>query len=203
MGAHRPAYIVIFVVASLVATGVFRFVQPRGRGGPLPDRHRDADPNHRRHGRARPGAAGRPSRRYGDVAHAVVGRYAAAPILADQYLDPRSLEATPGQRTFGFGARRPAPGRVRPAGRRRRGWPAAQGAGSASSRPQGVAGRAGREGGWMTPAKGGHWLAEVCLKGLSWSTLEERLANAAAPGAPPRARAKGRGCRRTRARRRR
>ena len=29
MGAHRPAYIAIFVVASLVAAGVYWFAQPR------------------------------------------------------------------------------------------------------------------------------------------------------------------------------
>ena len=42
---------------------------------------------------------------------AVVGQYAAAPILAGQYLDTRALETTPGQRTFGFGAALP-PGHV-------------------------------------------------------------------------------------------
>jgi Flp pilus assembly protein CpaB len=35
---------------------------------------------------------------------AVVGRYASVPILAGQDVDLRVLEASPGQRTFGFGA---------------------------------------------------------------------------------------------------
>jgi len=34
----------------------------------------------------------------------VVGRYASVPILAGQDVDLRTLEANPGQRTFGFGA---------------------------------------------------------------------------------------------------
>ena len=111
MGAHRPAYIVIFVVASLVATGVFWFAQPRAEAV-----------------RARTDIAVLtpitadmvelvqvpPAARPADAAtslDAVVGQYAAAPILAGQYLDTRSLEATPGQRTFGFGAALP-PGHV-------------------------------------------------------------------------------------------
>ncbi len=35
---------------------------------------------------------------------AVVGRYAAVPILAGQDVDLRTLESTPGERAFGFGA---------------------------------------------------------------------------------------------------
>ena len=35
---------------------------------------------------------------------AVVGRYAALPILAGQDVDGRAIEATPGSRAFGFGA---------------------------------------------------------------------------------------------------
>jgi Flp pilus assembly protein CpaB len=111
MGAHRPAYIAIFVAASLVAAGVFWFAQPRAEAV-----------------RARtdiPVFAAitaemvelvqvAPASRPADAAtslDAVVGQYAAAPILAGQYLDTRSLEATPGQRTFGFGAALP-PGHV-------------------------------------------------------------------------------------------
>ena len=111
MGAHRPAYIAIFVVASLVAAGVFWFAQPRAEAV-----------------RARTDIAVLtpitadmvelvqvpPAARPADAAtslDAVVGQYAAAPILAGQYLDTRSLEATPGQRTFGFGAALP-PGHV-------------------------------------------------------------------------------------------
>lgn len=111
MGAHRPAYIAIFVVASLVAAGVFWFAQPRAEAV-----------------RARTDIAVLtpitadmvelvqvpPAARPADAAtslDSVVGQYAAAPILAGQYLDTRSLEATPGQRTFGFGAALP-PGHV-------------------------------------------------------------------------------------------
>jgi Flp pilus assembly protein CpaB len=107
MGAHRPAYIVIFAVASLIAAGVFWFAQPRAEAV-----------------RARTDIAVltpitvdmvelvqvAPAARPADAAtslDAVVGQYAAAPILAGQYLDTRSLEATPGQRTFGFGAALP------------------------------------------------------------------------------------------------
>jgi Flp pilus assembly protein CpaB len=111
MGAHRPPYIVIFVVARLVAAGVFWFAQPRAEAV-----------------RARTDIAVLtaitadmvelvqvpPAARPADAAtslEAVVGQYAAAPIPAGQYLDTRSLEATPGQRTFGFGAALP-PGHV-------------------------------------------------------------------------------------------
>lgn len=108
MGAHRPAYIAIFVAASLVAAGVFWFAQPRSEAV-----------------RARTDipvltaittdmvelVTVPPASRPADAAtslDAVVGQYAAAPILAGQYLDTRSLEATPGARTFGFGAALPA-----------------------------------------------------------------------------------------------
>ncbi len=111
MGAHRPAYIAIFVAASLVAAGVYWFAQPRAEAV-----------------RARADVPVLtqitadmvelvqvpPAARPADAAtslDAVVGQYAAAPILAGQYLDTRALETTPGQRTFGFGAALP-PGHV-------------------------------------------------------------------------------------------
>jgi len=111
MGAHRPAYIVIFVAASLVAAGVYWFAQPRAEAV-----------------RARADipvltaitadlvelVQVPPAARPADAAtslDAVIGQYAAAPILAGQYLDTRALETTPGQRTFGFGAALP-PGHV-------------------------------------------------------------------------------------------
>lgn len=107
MGAHRPAYIAIFVAASLVAAGVYWFAQPRAEAV-----------------RARADVPVLtqitadmvelvqvpPAARPADAAtslDAVVGQYAASPILAGQYLDTRALEATPGQRTFGFGAALP------------------------------------------------------------------------------------------------
>jgi len=111
MGAHRPAYIAIFVTASLVAAGVYWFAQPRAEAV----RARTDIPV------LTPITADMvelvqvpPAARPADVAtslDAVVGQYAAAPILAGQYLDSRALEATPGQRTFGFGAAVP-PGHV-------------------------------------------------------------------------------------------
>lgn len=111
MGSHRAAYIAIFVAASLVGAGVYWFAQPRAAAV-----------------RARADIAVLtpitpdmvelvelpPAARPADVATslgAVVGQYAAAPILAGQYLDTRALESIPGERTFGFGAALPA-GRV-------------------------------------------------------------------------------------------
>ena len=111
MGAHRPAYVAIFIAASLVAAAVYWFAQPRAEAV-----------------RARTDipvltlitsdmvelVQVPPAARPGEVAtslEAVVGQYAAVPVLAGQYLDTRALEATPGQRTFGFGAPLP-PGHV-------------------------------------------------------------------------------------------
>ena len=104
MRARRTVYIVIFLVASVVAAGVYYLAQPRVelvraradiavltqitsdmvelvRVSPL-----DAPPNSAR------------------SLDAVVGRYAALPILAGQDVDGRAIEATPGSRAFGFGA---------------------------------------------------------------------------------------------------
>jgi pilus assembly protein CpaB len=111
MRARRTVYIVIFLVASVVAAGVYYLAQPRQelvrarsdipvltqitgdmvelvRVSPL-----DAPPNTVR------------------SVDAVVGRYAALPILAGQDVDARAIEATPGSRAFGFGAPL-APGQV-------------------------------------------------------------------------------------------
>ena len=104
MRARRTVYIVIFLLASVVAAGVYYLAQPRlelvrarsdiavltqittdmvelVRVSPL-----DAPPNTAR------------------SLDAVVGRYAALPILAGQDVDARAIEATPGSRAFGFGA---------------------------------------------------------------------------------------------------
>jgi pilus assembly protein CpaB len=108
MGARRPVYIAIFVAASLVAAGVYWFAQPRAEAV-----------------RARSDVPVLtqitadmielvqvpPAARPADAAtslDAVIGQYAAAPILAGQYLDTRTLETTPGERTFGFSAPLPA-----------------------------------------------------------------------------------------------
>lgn len=111
MRARRTVYIVIFLVASVVAAGVYYLAQPRlelvrarsdipvlsqitsdmvelVRVSPL-----DAPPNSAR------------------SLDAVVGHYAALPILAGQDVDSRAIETTPGSRAFGFGAPL-APGEV-------------------------------------------------------------------------------------------
>ncbi len=104
MRARRTVYIVIFLVSSIVAAGVYYLAQPRlelvrarsdipvltqitadmvelVRVSPL-----DAPANTAR------------------SLDGVVGRYAALPILAGQDVDARAIETTPGSRAFGFGA---------------------------------------------------------------------------------------------------
>ncbi|MEP6468181.1 MAG: RcpC/CpaB family pilus assembly protein [Chloroflexota bacterium] len=104
MRTNRGAYVAIFVVASLVAAGVYYLAQPR------------ADVV-----RARADIAVltlvtadmvevvrvSPGDRSDDAATSiadVVGQYAAMPILAGQFVDRRALESTPGAQAFGFGA---------------------------------------------------------------------------------------------------
>lgn len=111
MSGHRTAYIAIFVVASLVAAAVYYLAQPRAEAvrartdipifAPI-----TADMVELVHV---PPAA-RPANASTSVDD-VVGRYAAMPILAGQYVDTRALESTPGERSFGFGAAVP-PGHV-------------------------------------------------------------------------------------------
>ncbi len=104
MRIRRTVYLAVFALASLVAAGAYWLAQPRTsivrattdvpaltqvtadmvelvRVSPL-----DAPPD----------AAG--------SLDAVVGQYAALPILAGQDVDTRALEATPGAQAFGFGA---------------------------------------------------------------------------------------------------
>jgi pilus assembly protein CpaB len=104
MRVRRAAYLAVFVVASLVAAGAYWLAQPRTavvratadipamtqvtadmvelvRVSPLdaaPDTARSLD--------------------------AVVGQFAAVPILSGQDLDARALEAVPGSQAYGFGA---------------------------------------------------------------------------------------------------
>ena len=111
MRTNRGAYVAIFVVASLVAAGVYYLAQPRAEVV-----------------RARADIAVltpvtadmvevirvSPGDRSADAATSieeVVGQYAAMPILAGQFVDRRALESTPGAHTFGFGAPLP-PGHV-------------------------------------------------------------------------------------------
>jgi Flp pilus assembly protein CpaB len=111
MRTNRGAYVAIFVVASLVAAGVYYLAQPRAEVV-----------------RARADIAVltpvtadlvevvrvSPGDRSADAATSieeVVGQYAAMPILAGQFVDRRALESTPGAHAFGFGAPLP-PGHV-------------------------------------------------------------------------------------------
>ena len=104
MRVRRTPYVLVFLVAGLVAGGVYLFDQPRVEivratvdvpvltqlTGDMVETIRvspaDAPPNAAR------------------SADEVVGSYAAIPILAGQTVDRRSLEQTPGERAFGFGA---------------------------------------------------------------------------------------------------
>jgi len=111
MGAHRPAYVAIFIAASLVAAGVYWFAQPRAEAvralvdiPVLTPITADMVELVQVAPAARPAAVA-------TSIDLVVGQYASVPILAGQYLDSRALETTPGQRTFGFGAPLP-PGYV-------------------------------------------------------------------------------------------
>jgi Flp pilus assembly protein CpaB len=111
MRTNRGAYVAVFVVASLVAAGVYYLAQSRAEAV-----------------RARDDIAVltaitadmvevvrvSPGDRSADAATSVddvVGQYAAVPILAGQFVDRRALESTPGARSFGFGAPLP-PGHV-------------------------------------------------------------------------------------------
>jgi Flp pilus assembly protein CpaB len=111
MRTNRGAYVAIFLVASLVAAGVYYLAQPRTEVV-----------------RARADIAVltpvtadmvevvrvSPGDRSTDAATSieeVVGQYAAMPILAGQLVDRRALESTPGAHAFGFGAPLP-PGHV-------------------------------------------------------------------------------------------
>ena len=111
MRTNRGAYVAIFVVASLVAAGVYYLTQPR------------AEVVRARHDIAILSAITAdmvelvrvsPGDRPADAATSiddVIGQYAAMPILAGQFVDHRALESTPGAQAFGFGAPLP-PGYV-------------------------------------------------------------------------------------------
>jgi Flp pilus assembly protein CpaB len=111
MRTNRTAYVAIFVVASLFAASVYYLAQPRGEVV----RARDdiaaltaisADMVET----VRVGPGDRSANAATSI-DAVVGQYAALPILAGQVVDRRALEATPGAQAFGFGAPLP-PGHV-------------------------------------------------------------------------------------------
>lgn len=108
MRTNRAAYVAVFVVASLVAAGTFWIAQPRTEAvrarsdiPVLTPISADMVELVQVPSGARPADAAA-------SLDAVVGRYAAMPVLAGQYVDSRALETTPGERTFGFGAPLPA-----------------------------------------------------------------------------------------------
>lgn len=111
MRARRTVYVVVFAVASLVAASLYYLAQPRvevvrARADIAVLTQINADMVEVV--RVSPLDAPANSARALD---AVVGRYAALPILAGQDVDTRSVEVTPGSRAFGFGAPL-APGEV-------------------------------------------------------------------------------------------
>jgi Flp pilus assembly protein CpaB len=111
MRTNRGAYVAIFVVASLVAAGVYYLTQPRADVVRARDYIAVLSPitaDMVELVRVSPGD--RPA----DAATSiddVIGQYAAMPILAGQFVDHRALESTPGAQVFGFGAPLP-PGYV-------------------------------------------------------------------------------------------
>ncbi len=111
MRVRRAPYIVVFLVAGLVAGGVYLFAQPRTQvvratvDVPVLTRI-TADMVETI--RVSPADAPPDAARSADE---VIGSYAALPILAGQTVDSRALERTPGERALGFGAPL-APGQV-------------------------------------------------------------------------------------------
>jgi Flp pilus assembly protein CpaB len=101
---RRSAYIVVFLVAALGAGVLAYLAQPRteivrARSNIAVLAPITADMLEVI--RVSPGDAAAQTARSLD---AVVGRYAATPVLAGQDVDLRTLEDNPGQRVFGFGA---------------------------------------------------------------------------------------------------
>lgn len=108
MRTNRGAYVAIFVVASLVASGVYYLAQPRAEVVRAREDIAVLSPitsDMVELVRVSPGD--RPA----DAATSiddVIGQYAAMPILAGQFVDRRALESTPGAQAFGFGAPLPS-----------------------------------------------------------------------------------------------
>jgi len=108
MRVNRGAYVVTFLLAGIVAAGVFVFAQPRAEivraRVDIPVLTQiSADMVET----VRVSPADAPATAVGSL-NDVVGRYAALPILAGQTVDQRALERTPGERALGFGAALPA-----------------------------------------------------------------------------------------------
>ena len=104
MRVRRTPYIVVFLLAGLVAGGVYLFAQPRAEivratvdVPVLTQITSDMVETIRVSPADAPADAAR-------SADEVVGTYAALPILAGETVDRRALERTPGERALGFGA---------------------------------------------------------------------------------------------------
>ena len=104
MRVRRTPYIVVFLLAGLVAGGVYLFAQPRAEivratvdVPVLTQITSDMVETIRVSPADAPAEAAR-------SADEVVGTYAALPILAGETVDRRALERTPGERALGFGA---------------------------------------------------------------------------------------------------
>jgi Flp pilus assembly protein CpaB len=104
MRVRQTAYLVVFVVASLVAAGAYWLAQPRTevvRATVDVPVFTQLTPDMIEVVRVSPVGVPTNAARSPD---AVVGMYAALPILAGQDVDARALEAIPGSQAFGFGA---------------------------------------------------------------------------------------------------
>ncbi len=104
MRVRRTVYLVVFVVASLVAAGAYWLAQPRTqvlRATVDVPVFTQLTPDMIEVVRVSPVGVPPNAARSPD---AVVGMYAALPILAGQDVDSRALEAIPGSQAFGFGA---------------------------------------------------------------------------------------------------
>ncbi len=104
MRVRRAPYIVVFLLAGLVAGGVYLLGQPRAEivratvdVPVLTQITADMVETIRVSPADAPAGAARSS-------DEVVGSYAAVPILAGQAVDRRAVERTPGERALGFGA---------------------------------------------------------------------------------------------------
>jgi Flp pilus assembly protein CpaB len=111
MRTNRGAYVAIFVVASLVAAGVYYLAQPRAEVVRARDDIAVLTPITAEMVELVRVSPGDGSTDAATSIDDVVGQYAAMPILGGQLVDRRALESTPGATTFGFGAPLP-PGYV-------------------------------------------------------------------------------------------
>jgi Flp pilus assembly protein CpaB len=104
MRVRRTVYLAVFVVASLVAAGAYWLAQPRTQvvraTADIPVLTRVTSDMVEL---VRVSPVGAPPNAARSL-DAVVGQYAAAPILSGQDVDVRALEAIPGSQAFGFGA---------------------------------------------------------------------------------------------------